>query len=371
MSIPVSASAIAKPAEPIRDLNSSCGSAALPEDQSIYSISPSDPHDFPNTDAATRLEPGSAMTTGRAGLRPTPALQRAALPPSFMDLAAAVKPLSPSTEHRNSFGSSALSAVSAAQPLSPSSEAPRSPSEVGEAEEARVHRKLLDLEITNKSLMAINSALEVTKLKQAKEIRELKRRLRDGRGLPAVAGPRESAGSTVFSDEGDLTESEDDDDLLVKEDPELEAAHQRCKDLVDHMVEQARKAILAEYDEPENSGGKVLHPAELEEMQRELDDEGNDTEADTTAATDLLDTSMTFDGSSADISKDDLLPPSSSLKFSQKNLADSSSASSPMIAASNSVQGVSSETKALSHVGLHPDSAYGSNPPLHGDVSID
>lgn len=317
------------------------------------------------------------MTTGRAGLRPTPALQRAALPPSFMDLATAVAPLSPNAEHRSSFGSSALSALSAAQPLSPSSETPRSPSEVGEAEEARVHRKLLDLEITNKSLLAINSALEVTKLKQAKEIRELKRRLRDGRGLPTAAAPRDSAASAIFSDEDDLTDSEDDDDiLLVKEDPELEAAHQRCKDLVDHMVEQARKAILAEYDEPENTGGKVLHPAELEEMQRQMDDDGNDTEADTTVATDLLDTSMTFDRSSADISKDDnSLPSSSSLKFSpdadQENPVDVPSASPSSLAASTSIQGVNSEANPASHVGLHPDSAYGRNPPLHGDVSID
>lgn len=369
--MPVPAPAAAKLAEPTRDLNPINGSVALQDEQALYAISPSQSRGFPNTGAATRVEPAPAMTTGRAGLRSAPTLQRAALPPSFMDLAAAVAPLSPNAEHRSSFGSSALPSLSAAQPLSPSSETPRSPSEVGEAEEARVHRKLLDLEITNKSLMAINSALEVTKLKQAKEIRELKRRLRDGRGLPTAAAPRDSAGSAVFSDEDDLTESEDDDDVLVKEDPELEAAHQRCKDLVDHMVEQARKAILAEYDEPENTGGKVLHPAELEEMQRELDEQGNDTEADTTVATDLLGTSMTFDRSSGDISKDGPLPSSSSLKFSKENLLDDSSASSPSPNASNPVKDVSLETKPPSHVGLHPDSAYGRNPPLHGDVSID
>ncbi|SJX63420.1 uncharacterized protein SRS1_11078 [Sporisorium reilianum f. sp. reilianum] len=370
-SIPVPLPTAAKVAEPTRDLNSSNASAALSDNSAVYAISPSESRGLSNVGAATRLEPGSAMTTGRAGLRPAPALQRAALPPSFMDLASAIAPLSPSAEHRTSFGSSALSALSAAQPLSPSSETPRSPSEVGEAEEARVHRKLLDLEITNKSLLAINSALEVTKLKQAKEIRELKRRLRDGRGLPTAAAPRDSAASTVFSDEDDLSDTDDDDNLLVKEDPELEAAHQRCKDLVDHMVDQARKAILAEYDEPENTGGKVLHPAELEEMQRELDEEGNDTEADTTVATDLLDTSMTFDRSTGDISKDEQLPSSSSLKFSQENLVDGSSASSSSLGATSLVQGVSLEAKAPSLMTLHPDSAYGRNPPLHGDVSID
>ena len=313
------------------------------------------------------------MTTGRTGLRPAPVLQRAAIPPSFMDLATAATPTRPDAEHRHSFASSALSALSASQPLSPSSETPRSPSEAGEAGEARFHRKLLDLEITNRSLLAINSALEVTKLKQAKEIRELKRRLRDGRGLPTTTASRESAGSAAFSDEDDFTESEDDDDLLIKEDPELEAAHQRCKDLIDNMVDRARKAILAEYDEPENTGGKVLHPAELEEMQRELDQEGNDTEVDTTVATDLLDTSMTFDRSSADISKDEGLPTSSSLKFSQEGLNPTNglSASSSSHSADNATPGVGSEANAAPHTGLHPDSAYGGNLPLHGDVSID
>lgn len=312
------------------------------------------------------------MTTGRAALRPSPALQRSAMPPSFMDLASIIAPVRPVPEQRGSFASSTFSAQSASQPLSPSSETPRSPSEAGEAEEARIHRKLLDLEITNKSLLAINSALEVTKLKQAKEIRELKRRLREGRGLSVGPSSRDSAGA-IFSDDEDLeTESDDDDEFLVREDPELEAAHQRCKDLVDRMVDQARKAILAEYEEPEGTGGKVLHPAELEEMQREME-EGNDTEADTTIATDLLETYMTFDHSSGDTSKDDGLPTSSSLKFSDDKVLNGQVVSaSSSIRATDSVQHSDSE-KSLNHSnsGLHPDSAYGANPPLHGDVSID
>ncbi|GAA95802.1 uncharacterized protein L969DRAFT_87850 [Mixia osmundae IAM 14324] len=41
--------------------------------------------------------------------------------------------------------------------------------------EARVHRKILDLEITNASLLAINASLETAKLKQSSEIRNLRR----------------------------------------------------------------------------------------------------------------------------------------------------------------------------------------------------
>ena len=356
-----------------RGLDLSNATNASVDDHSMYAVSPKEIRPISNTGAATRLEQGSAMTTGRASSRSGPALQRSAMPPSFMDLASVIAPARPNAEQRNSFASSTFSAHSAGQPLSPSSEAPRSPSEAGEAEEARVHRKLLDLEITNKSLMAINSALEVTKLKQAKEIRELKRRLREGRGLSVGPTPRSSAGGAVFSDDEDLeTESDDDDDFPVREDPELEAAHQRCKDMVDNMVEQARKAILAEYQAPENTGGKVLHPAELEEMQREME-EGNDTEADTTVATDLLETSVTFDHSSGDTSKDDELPSSSSLKFSDTSQQNghSLSASSSLSAPDGGANLDLGPSLHPPNAGLHPDSAYGRNPPPPGDVSID
>ncbi|GAK64789.1 uncharacterized protein PAN0_006d3004 [Moesziomyces antarcticus] len=257
-----------------------------------------------------------AASNWRASLRSGSTSQRAAIPSAFADLADGLRSPRRSEDARSSFASSSHSALMASLPLSPTSDTPRSPSEAGEAEEARIHRKLLDLEITNKSLLAINSALEVTKLKQAKEIRELKRRLREGRSLSFGAVSRDSVGSGVFSDD-DALESESDDDasdfVMAREDPELEAAHQRCKDLVDGMVEQARRAILAEYEAPENTGGKVLHPAEIEEMQR-VAEEGDETGADTTFATDLLETSITFDHSSGDTSREDL-PASSSLQL--------------------------------------------------------
>ncbi len=50
-------------------------------------------------------------------------------------------------------------------------------------------------------------------------------------------------------------------------------------------------------------------------MQRELEEDGNNTEADTTVATDLLESSMTFDSSVGDLSKHEPLPSTSSLSF--------------------------------------------------------
>ena len=41
--------------------------------------------------------------------------------------------------------------------------------------------QIADLEITNRSLLSINSTLEATKHRQAKEIRELRRKLRESR----------------------------------------------------------------------------------------------------------------------------------------------------------------------------------------------
>ncbi|KAJ6483911.1 hypothetical protein DFH09DRAFT_1378119 [Mycena vulgaris] len=55
--------------------------------------------------------------------------------------------------------------------------------------EAKSVRKIADLEITNRSLLAINTSLEQTKHRQAKEIRELRRKLRESRLiLPPRAG---------------------------------------------------------------------------------------------------------------------------------------------------------------------------------------
>ncbi|EUC59218.1 cytochrome P450 family protein, putative, partial [Rhizoctonia solani AG-3 Rhs1AP] len=50
-----------------------------------------------------------------------------------------------------------------------------------EREEARSNRKMADLEISNKSLLAINASLEATKSRQVKEINALRRRLRESR----------------------------------------------------------------------------------------------------------------------------------------------------------------------------------------------
>jgi hypothetical protein len=162
--------------------------------------------------------------------------------------------------------------------------------------EAKTNRKILDLEITNKSLLAINGGLEVVKLKQAREIRELKKRLREGRTLGDTLGIQDRESGEVS--ESDL---EDDESVSDEEAPlntELEEAHQRCKGLIDAMVAQARHAILSKH-EPEinSSGNRVLHPAEVDAMQNENEGsqvkrlDGGDGQSDSEAEEDDADTS--------------------------------------------------------------------------------
>lgn len=141
-------------------------------------------------------------------------------------------------------------------------------------EEAKKDRKILDLEISNRSLLAINEALEATKLQQAQEIRELKRRLRQG----IAEGSAEDA---FVDDEGSATSVSTTDDsgcewdehegsrrkdapLKLMEDPALAKLNLRCRKLVEEMTSRARAALAFEPTKSHvGTGGKVLHPAEV------------------------------------------------------------------------------------------------------------
>ncbi|UZJ52628.1 hypothetical protein CBS101457_001948 [Exobasidium rhododendri] len=163
-----------------------------------------------------------------------------------------------------------------------------SPSLEGDAgaQEAKKNRKVLDLEITNRSLMAINSGLEVVKLKQMREIRELKRRLREGRALGSRMGVglkdgqmRDDYNLEEETEEESSEEDDDDEEAEGSLDQELESAHARCKALIDGMVNQARESIVykPEVDRKASGGGnRVLHPIEVEMMQDEAADAEKD-----------------------------------------------------------------------------------------------
>ena len=169
--------------------------------------------------------------------------------------------------------------------------------------EAKSSRKIADLEITNKSLLAINAMLEADKHRLSKEIRYLRRRLREQRlSLPPQAyralvrheqraaalsppAPGEhplstealplAAGQTnIFADE----DEDLDDDEAVFEQPD--PAYERVTALMDALLFHATEALSSSaFDgdthlSPHSAGGrapspnlglKVLSPAEVEE----------------------------------------------------------------------------------------------------------
>ncbi|PWN45999.1 hypothetical protein IE81DRAFT_79677 [Ceraceosorus guamensis] len=163
--------------------------------------------------------------------------------------------------------------------LSPATEQPLglTPAQAYEAAEARVRRRLEDLEITNKSLLSINEGLEKTRLKQAKEIRDYKRRLRgEGRYsvLPGAMDGLEGADAagldfapTALSDEDEEDEGED---ALRRDEAELDATFSRCNGVLAQMLARGRAALTEIKVEHESlsGGGRVLHPIEMAEMEQ-------------------------------------------------------------------------------------------------------
>jgi hypothetical protein len=139
------------------------------------------------------------------------------------------------------------------------------------------------LEITNRSLLAINASLEKTKDRQAKEIRELKRKLRESRLILPPRAYRAVKSSLdpeeIGDDEEDIESSSSDDDNDEDEDDDesvtgngtvrkgtSDEAYGRIKLLITNLLEIGKRALE---DTKENhmetkSGTKVLTAEEVE-----------------------------------------------------------------------------------------------------------
>ena len=99
--------------------------------------------------------------------------------------------------------------------------------------------KIEDLEITNRSLMAINASLEKTKNKQAKEIRELRRKLRESR----LILPPHAYRTADHDDTADEDDREDEDDDDAEETEETDDVFLRLKAIVENLLESGRRAL--------------------------------------------------------------------------------------------------------------------------------
>lgn len=126
--------------------------------------------------------------------------------------------------------------------------------------EAKTNRKIADLEITNRSLLAINASLETTKNRQAKEIRDLRRRLRESR---LILPPRTyEAVKSSFPNDGDDDPDDDDDDSEDIEGLE-DASFERVKHLVDTLIQSGKRALESKPEEFRNNSAKVLNADEV------------------------------------------------------------------------------------------------------------
>lgn len=133
-----------------------------------------------------------------------------------------------------------------------------------------------DLEITNRSLMVINASLEAAKHRQAKEIRDLRRRLRESRLiLPPKAYRLVTSGEAVNTLGADLYDDDDDEDEdddtsepgTLNVDKINDEGFKRCQNLLEALLEDGRRALATKSEDFEDARGnatKVLHAEELE-----------------------------------------------------------------------------------------------------------
>lgn len=129
-----------------------------------------------------------------------------------------------------------------------------------------------DLEITNRSLMVINASLEAAKHRQAKEIRDLRRRLRESRLiLPPKAYRLVTSGEAINNSLDDDEDEDEDDDTSELDTPNVDKiddeGFKRCRNLLETLLEDGKRALATKSEDFEPTRGnatKVLHAEELE-----------------------------------------------------------------------------------------------------------
>ncbi|KAG1813363.1 uncharacterized protein BJ212DRAFT_428666 [Suillus subaureus] len=139
---------------------------------------------------------------------------------------------------------------------------------------AKSNRKIADLEITNKSLLLINTSLETTKNRQAKEIRDLKRKLRESR---LILPPRAfRAVESLAREEQAQEEGEDNDSEEDEDEDGPDEAYARVKDMLEGLLESGRKALEKTPDDfRQGLFAKVLNADEV----RSWRDSGQESDA--------------------------------------------------------------------------------------------
>jgi hypothetical protein len=139
--------------------------------------------------------------------------------------------------------------------------------------------QIADLEITNRSLLSINSTLEAAKHKQAKEIRDLRRRLRESRlAMPPrmfkLMKEQDPAEDVSIEDEGSEEGSEEGEDEGT-----LDEGYLRVQGLIEGLISHAKAALEStpaslSGKESGRGGAKVLSAEEVRSWREDSIDIG-------------------------------------------------------------------------------------------------
>lgn len=139
--------------------------------------------------------------------------------------------------------------------------------------------------------MVINATLEAAKHRQAKEIRELRRKLRESRLILPPKAYRLVASETSLDADAEDEDGEDDDaDDVETLDVEKikDEGFKRCLTLLETLLDSGRRALAAKPEDfPGTSGSatKVLHAEELRSQADPDERDRNDDDADTSTMT--------------------------------------------------------------------------------------
>ncbi|ODN78309.1 hypothetical protein L202_03953 [Cryptococcus amylolentus CBS 6039] len=202
------------------------------------------------------------------------------------------------------------------------------------AEQAKINRKIADLEISNASLMAINKMLETTKSKQRAEIVKLRRRLRETishhpshphsalspLSLSSFPHPQTSPtlSALTFDEDAEHDHLQDDYHDAEMADPQLDARWDSIQTLVLEMRENARGAVekdagrtLWGKEREGEGGGRVLGWVEVEARDRGDGDGEGDVSVDSegTPVESIIDDLLGGEGEGEESGTDDERPP--------------------------------------------------------------
>ena len=145
--------------------------------------------------------------------------------------------------------------------------------------------QILDLEITNTSLLAINASLEKAKVRQAQELRDLRRTLRD-----RTIGPPSSSLLSPISDASPWPrlETEVDDDFAWEEILARDAPFAEALRAVEAMTLHAKTALEKTVaSENLTVGGRVLNQYNLSRSQLSVPGDMTDISRRTSSASEM------------------------------------------------------------------------------------